>query len=419
MHQVLGAAILATLRCLRSMTTGTKSYGSVSGPYFYYKTWNGTNGAYHPDGSTKWNTYTMNAVTVKNRVGAGIPLVGTQYPGVTGFTSNDLLQLQHDLVQQVRVHDFNAGICIAESRQTASLVTSTLSKIVGCAIDLKHGRVSSALRRIGVSPRAKSVVHVERTLLRHAELGRHSDWLIMMKARARNRKVSNKVFMTPAERRRMISELRERPLNTKDISGTWLELQYGWKPLLNDVYEATKATSVLMNPPAKATFKVKRSVVKQRSARFLTLGAAGTCWSDETVITTVTLTCHVTETVGLARSLGLVDPLQVAWEIVPFSFVVDWFVPIGTYLDTRAFMGKLSLQYGQSTMIRTKRVTYWRPPADSLYKKTYCEYSAVSFVRDPYGSTLNPPWPGFRGLDVAASSSHIKNAIALAHQLLS
>jgi hypothetical protein len=31
--------------------------------------------------------------------------------------------------------------------------------------------------------------------------------------------------------------------------------------------------------------------------------------------------------------LGLTNPLNVAWELVPFSFVVDWFIPIGSFFD--------------------------------------------------------------------------------------
>lgn len=31
--------------------------------------------------------------------------------------------------------------------------------------------------------------------------------------------------------------------------------------------------------------------------------------------------------------IGLTDPLQVAWALVPFSFVLDWFLPIGSVLE--------------------------------------------------------------------------------------
>jgi hypothetical protein len=32
-------------------------------------------------------------------------------------------------------------------------------------------------------------------------------------------------------------------------------------------------------------------------------------------------------------SFGLLNPAAVAWELLPFSFVVDWFLPVGRYLE--------------------------------------------------------------------------------------
>ena len=32
-------------------------------------------------------------------------------------------------------------------------------------------------------------------------------------------------------------------------------------------------------------------------------------------------------------TLGLTNPAVVAWELVPYSFVLDWLVPIGSWLD--------------------------------------------------------------------------------------
>jgi hypothetical protein len=39
------------------------------------------------------------------------------------------------------------------------------------------------------------------------------------------------------------------------------------------------------------------------------------------------------EELGFSRQLGLLDPLSVVWENIPYSFVVDWFIPIGDYLS--------------------------------------------------------------------------------------
>jgi hypothetical protein len=38
--------------------------------------------------------------------------------------------------------------------------------------------------------------------------------------------------------------------------------------------------------------------------------------------------------IKLLTIVGLSDPLSVAWEVVPFSFVLDWFLPIGNYIES-------------------------------------------------------------------------------------
>jgi hypothetical protein len=32
------------------------------------------------------------------------------------------------------------------------------------------------------------------------------------------------------------------------------------------------------------------------------------------------------------KTVGLLNPATVAWELVPYSFIADWFVPVGDYL---------------------------------------------------------------------------------------
>jgi hypothetical protein len=42
----------------------------------------------------------------------------------------------------------------------------------------------------------------------------------------------------------------------------------------------------------------------------------------------------------LLQQMGLVNPLSIAWEVVPFSFVVDWFTKFGGVIDaTTDFVG--------------------------------------------------------------------------------
>ena len=49
--------------------------------------------------------------------------------------------------------------------------------------------------------------------------------------------------------------------------------------------------------------------------------------------------------------IGLTDPLQVAWALVPFSFVIDWFLPIGSMLEGLGATKGLDFVSGTSTLI--------------------------------------------------------------------
>jgi hypothetical protein len=118
-------------------------------------------------------------------------------------------------------------------------------------------------------------------------------------------------------------------LKAKDVSGRWLELQYGWIPLLTSSFEAAKAFEEVSNGPRKSVFTASgtRSVSYEASQGPLTFtiplkGRAGR-----------RLQYEMSEEMSVQRQMGLLDPLSIAWELTPWSFVIDWFLPIGIYLS--------------------------------------------------------------------------------------
>ena len=144
------------------------------------------------------------------------------------------------------------------------------------------------------------------------------------------------------------------------------------------------------------------------------------------------------EKVSIPRSLGLINPSTVAWERLPWSFVIDWFIPIGSYLDSVGFFGGLRLSYAQSTFIQTrgnKRVTRncGAIPGETPHSEGVCytgqyyntithyHYSGGTSVVNIFfdrvtGTTLRVPTPDLKDLDKAFSLSHLKNAAALVWQ---
>jgi hypothetical protein len=126
----------------------------------------------------------------------------------------------------------------------------------------------------------------------------------------------------------------------KEPSNMWLQMQYGWLPMLNDVHGACKALEDAdedrdrYRATATATWKgkeiVKRSLRTSVSSSYVDLDKVLTKHHKAKIRLD-----YVLRNPALASlaSLGVTNPASLAWELLPFSFVADWFVPIGSYLS--------------------------------------------------------------------------------------
>lgn len=112
----------------------------------------------------------------------------------------------------------------------------------------------------------------------------------------------------------------------KDPSGTWLEFTFGWVPLITDIYTSVD--------------------ILQRDFELVACRGSSRLY-EYTFSGTAPFTTHVTRFVQarvradivvtnpnlmLANQLGLLNPAAVVWDIIPFSFVVDWFLPVGRFI---------------------------------------------------------------------------------------
>lgn len=125
---------------------------------------------------------------------------------------------------------------------------------------------------------------------------------------------------------------------SKDSAGLRLEFAYGWAPLVGDIY--TLADKEF--PPDPEVFlkvRVREAVYENKQFNYSNYvrnqEVSGSVRASAGVIAIM----H-SPLVASANSIGLVNPALVAWELVPFSFIVDWFLPIGSYIDgLTAFSG--------------------------------------------------------------------------------
>lgn len=131
-----------------------------------------------------------------------------------------------------------------------------------------------------------------------------------------------------------------------DAAGIWLEYSFGWAPMISDIFDAL---NVLQAPIPKGRFRARSANTSGQETLFFAGQPAFCNWSIG-----VTLACLASVSnpnLFLANQLGLVNPVQVAWNLIPFSFLVDWFLPVGSFLNSFTAFWGLTLENCSITRI--------------------------------------------------------------------
>lgn len=145
-----------------------------------------------------------------------------------------------------------------------------------------------------------------------------------------------------------------RSRHPRDFHSHWLNYRYGWMPLIFTLNDAVTA----MNNVREGFIREKMSATFNSSDASNRDGPSdpNSLWRFQE---NYTQRLRVTgmaygEVSGLSGSYGF-DPLVTAWELVPYSFVVDWFFQVGTFLQSVSPFGvAANLRSGYS--IRTSLV---------------------------------------------------------------
>lgn len=187
-----------------------------------------------------------------------------------------------------------------------------------------------------------------------------------------------------------IRKLKKR--HARDLAGQWLELSYGWIPLVQDIYNSVDVMSRPL-PPLKLKARVSHSSqTNPSSTEFRWWRRHMCCGCSIKAIHQNSL---------LASQMGLVNPATIAWEVVPFSFVIDWFVPVGRFLESFTDFVGVDLKDQYTTRFGDVRVQRVLPSAPGVKRRVQMQRSLVLPTYK-----LRPRFTGFYSMRGA-------NAIAL------
>jgi len=304
--------------------------------------------------------------------------------GGVNTTTRDRLRANaaNKLLSKIKNGSINVAVTAAEYRQTARTVGNAATRVASAIRHLKRGNIGQAAEAVG------------------GIAGR------------RQTSRFNKQYAKDVE---------------KAVASGWLELQYGWKPILNDVYGACDALARRNNRTANIRTTHKERYIQPLGGSKRTTSNSGKLinetWVEGERLTEVSISCTYHRPSGGIKQLselGITNPAEVVWELIPYSFVVDWFLPIGSWLSTFDATLGLTFRSGYRTEFTKKDILIYTSQRgvdqygaeQDMFKRSRETYiNCQRFVLSTFPS---PVVPRFKD---PSSLSHLATGMALLQNL--
>lgn len=267
------------------MTYGNTAVGTVGNGYRRHRNWSGNDGLRSEEHAYSCTVEESFSVPVKYRAvtapGDYPWKSGSMFnfaPGLPRVGINHTINLQNKLTakiwDKITQSDFNAGVFAGEARESYHTIVGLLRDI---------GRAYHALRK-------KQFAKAARVL--------------------GGQRLSKKGL----------------PASIDSVADRWMWWNFGVRPMLYDiksVYELlTKTHLVVKRVRCSASYKEHESVTINGVAWNWQLFACAAGRGEVSV-----------PDLSVADRVGLMDPLSVAWELTRLSWLIDWVIPIGNFLE--------------------------------------------------------------------------------------
>lgn len=181
---------------------------------------------------------------------------------------------------------------------------------------------------------------------------------------------------------------------SKSFANNYLEFHFGWSPLVKDIGNAVE---VLQSGLPPFSVQGRGMSIERRFTQFNEpISQPSYYWYRDTSTSKVKMHAWVkvsNPNLWLANQLGFVNPAAVAWELIPFSFVVGWFVNVENFLaQFTDFVGLEIIQPSTTYLTYTNR--------KSEYPNYGWKYEANRFAMQRFmgfdkPGLMVPPFEGF------------------------
>jgi len=206
---------------------------------------------------------------------------------------------------------------------------------------------------------------------------------------------------------------------SRQAANRWLEWTYGWKPLVNDLYQAAdESQRFVLN-------KIER-ITASKSEKIPDLDRVYTTFAGNSLPlhivyngkTGYRITISLEHpTYDIARWTSL-NPVSIAWELLPYSFVVDWVYDVGQFLRATetGFLYGLLFKEGFVSHLQAFMAEGKGSITSSYgFEEGSCSHEFKRFERLVLPSY---PFPRKPSLKVSLGSSRLLSAAALLRQQL-
>lgn len=192
---------------------------------------------------------------------------------------------------------------------------------------------------------------------------------------------------------------------TEHLADAWLEAQFGWRPLLNDVNDGCNALNKYVIGESLQTKRVTgSSEVKGNPTRTTSVQGIGpTTWrvvelrsANSIVKYRGAVRVKARDPRTMDAALFGFDPSSFAptvWELIPYSFLIDYFSNVGDIITGWSNLG-VDVAWCNRTSLKTHRIDSW---SEDLPGSNFSTFTSAKFVstkrhvlRAKYTGTLVP-----------------------------